>query len=181
MRICDVDGCERKHEAKGFCTMHYDRWQKYGNPLISLNVGNQYLPKPDFVATDEEWEILTPKVRQRIFRNNTVRDQRFVPTEDQKYTAWMARLKRKYNISEESYWDLYYKQRAACKVCRRKSVLCTNSRLYVDHDHTCCPMNLSCGKCIRGLVCHNCNTLLGHCFDDITILKNAIKYLGREI
>jgi hypothetical protein len=28
----------------------------------------------------------------------------------------------------------------------------------VDHDHACCQKkNRSCGKCIRGLLCHTCN------------------------
>lgn len=30
---CTVAGCERKHEAKGFCRSHYDRWRMHGDPL----------------------------------------------------------------------------------------------------------------------------------------------------
>lgn len=29
-RICDVDGCERTHEARGWCNLHYQRWKKTG-------------------------------------------------------------------------------------------------------------------------------------------------------
>lgn len=33
MRICSVEGCENKHEAKGYCKRHYKAFRKYGNPL----------------------------------------------------------------------------------------------------------------------------------------------------
>lgn len=32
MKICGVDGCNGKHEAKGFCDPHYRRFAKYGDP-----------------------------------------------------------------------------------------------------------------------------------------------------
>lgn len=33
--------------------------------------------------------------------------------------------------------------------------------ICVDHDHKCCPGQYSCGKCIIGLLCRNCNAMLG--------------------
>lgn len=32
-RICSVDGCEKPHEAHGFCPMHLYRYHRYGDPL----------------------------------------------------------------------------------------------------------------------------------------------------
>ncbi len=33
MRLCNVDNCENKHEAKGFCKRHYKSYIRYGDPL----------------------------------------------------------------------------------------------------------------------------------------------------
>jgi hypothetical protein len=50
--------------------------------------------------------------------------------------------------------------------------------LAVDHDHNCCPSKKTCGKCIRGLLCMDCNRGLGYFRDDTARLDRAISYLG---
>lgn len=30
-RTCEVDGCERSHNARGYCFGHYERWKKLGH------------------------------------------------------------------------------------------------------------------------------------------------------
>lgn len=32
-KFCQVEGCVKKERARGWCTMHYARWQRHGDPL----------------------------------------------------------------------------------------------------------------------------------------------------
>lgn len=34
MRLCSIDGCGLKHDAKGYCHQHYKRWKLHGDPLV---------------------------------------------------------------------------------------------------------------------------------------------------
>lgn len=60
-----------------------------------------------------------------------------------------------------------------CEICGDKPDV-----LHVDHDHSCCGKRSStCGKCVRGFLCGNCNRALGMFRDDTTRLSAAIAYL----
>lgn len=36
MKTCDLDGCERQHSARGFCSVHYQRWRAHGDPRTTV-------------------------------------------------------------------------------------------------------------------------------------------------
>lgn len=42
VRICNFEGCTKKHKAKGYCITHYTRLAKYGDASITNTPG----PKP---------------------------------------------------------------------------------------------------------------------------------------
>lgn len=33
MRLCSIPGCGAKHDAKGYCHAHYNKWKRHGDPL----------------------------------------------------------------------------------------------------------------------------------------------------
>ncbi len=35
-RTCSIDGCEKPHEARGWCNKHYLAWRHHGDPLTDL-------------------------------------------------------------------------------------------------------------------------------------------------
>jgi hypothetical protein len=80
-------------------------------------------------------------------------------------------LKRTYGITIEDYNFLFNLQSGCCAICG-KHQSAEKKRLHVDHDH-------ATGK-IRGLLCVNCNSMLGQAKDSINILQNSIEYLKRH-
>lgn len=33
MKKCNIPGCDRAHRARGWCTRHYERWKRHGDPM----------------------------------------------------------------------------------------------------------------------------------------------------
>lgn len=86
------------------------------------------------------------------------------------------RTVKKHGISYDQYLDMLSSQNNKCKICENEEKS-SKSRLSIDHDHSCCPGENSCGKCVRGLLCSNCNMSLGNAKDSIEILEKMIEYL----
>ena len=80
-----------------------------------------------------------------------------------------------YGITYEQYWELYRLQGGVCAICQRATG--AKRKLAVDHDHACCRGRTSCGRCVRGLLCTNCNKLLAHLRDDELAVTRALHYL----
>ena len=84
--------------------------------------------------------------------------------------------KTRYGITEEDYQNMLSSQDYRCAICGVHQDD-QKIRMSVDHDHKCCPGLFSCGKCLRGLLCRNCNLTLGVLKDEEEILQAAINYL----
>lgn len=85
----------------------------------------------------------------------------------------LSDMKKKYGITTEQYVELY--KDAICAICgSQDSVVVGNTmaRLVIDHDH-----KKEGVESIRGVLCHQCNLLLGYAEDNTSILREAIRYL----
>ena len=89
----------------------------------------------------------------------------------------IANMKCVSGCTPELYAAMLAAQEGGCAVCGTTAPG-GRGRFHVDHDHTCCPGAKSCGKCIRGLLCNNCNVGLGHFRDDPSIMVAGIAYLN---
>jgi hypothetical protein len=90
-------------------------------------------------------------------------------------TVSKARKKR-YGLTDDQYRALEEKQGHKCAICLTPFEE-LNRKPGIDHFHDCCPKGSSCGECVRGLLCHRCNTVLGMMDDSPEMLIRAAEYL----
>lgn len=97
----------------------------------------------------------------------------------------VAALLRKFNLTLEQYERLEAQQNWACALCFEPEFRIHHAngevmRLAVDHDHACCPGIRSCGRCVRGLLCYECNLLIGKVEVKPELAKRFADYLSRR-
>jgi hypothetical protein len=91
------------------------------------------------------------RAQDRDNRRRRISEGRGADGQAFKNTLWS-----KYRLRWEQYLELYRSQDGKCGICGKEQM-----KFDVDHDHACCPGERTCGKCVRGLLCHNCNVKLG--------------------
>lgn len=76
----------------------------------------------------------------------------------------------KYKISVD---DLLRFLSLPCAICGD-----TTAPKHIDHDHECCTGPTTCGQCIRGVLCGNCNIGLGMFRNNKNFLRRAADYVS---
>jgi hypothetical protein len=86
----------------------------------------------------------------------------------------------KHKITPEYYKELLEKQKYRCAICKCPLKFNSSSlrrKPALDHNHECCGGPKGCEKCIRGILCFDCNNLIAFALESISTLENAITYL----
>lgn len=150
---CIAEDCVRLPVAKGLCHMHYRRLRRHGSTALGVERICASCGKP----------FWTKQHRTRNCEPCAAR------------LPW-ARNVRRYGLSAEEALSMLDRQGGVCAICGCEP----SGPLAVDHDHSCCPGRGSCGKCVRGLLCSQCNWALGCMEDSAERLRSAAEYLDKS-
>ncbi len=108
-------------------------------------------------------------VRRRIYQEKVIKHR-----DSATYKSYLGHIRRKYDPTEEALRHLQDEQRGQCAICGGSLVYPDGSfwKMHIDHCHS--------TGVVRGLLCKNCNNMLGMALDSEDILIKGLLYLRRS-
>ena len=94
------------------------------------------------------------KAKHAMGKGETMRRRRAEPGGGRAERLW-----RYYRLTPGGYSEILERQGGVCGICGIERCP-VKPHFGVDHCHGCCPGVVSCGCCIRGLLCSPCNIRL---------------------
>ncbi|MEU0858431.1 endonuclease domain-containing protein [Streptomyces griseofuscus] len=166
---CSFDGCGNRASSGGLCSRHARQLERRGTlrPVARIR------------------RVGAARTRDEEGRKRCGMCMAWRPEGDygasratsdglQTYCVLCVRLTR-YNLTPDAYAALLEAQEGVCAICRQPDA--AGKDLAVDHDHGCCHATRSCGRCVRGLLCTQCNLGVGRLKDDPERLRVAARYV----
>jgi hypothetical protein len=155
--------------------------KKHGQLALDQIILNRISPKGKhylrcrICRNDSERKRLKIKYIKTPKKHEKTKLPDYIKHEDRNHSYTIL---NRFKLLPEKYYLMLKEQNNLCAICNKtESQLKKKSSkvkmLSVDHCHLT-------GK-IRGLLCHQCNTGLGHFKDSIDILQKAIMYLKASI
>jgi len=183
MATCSIADCSRVVASRGWCSTHYGRWWRHGDPLKMVNRWNVGACSVDGCERPAKARGYCTAHWRRVhlygdphfaYRDRMHNSHCSVIGCDRPYQGrgfCRLHLERVYMHGSPTLADdLVVQQRGACAICKRPARgRGHEARLHLDHDHVT-------GR-IRGMLCGPCNKALGLLGDDPVNLRAALDYL----
>jgi len=187
---CAVESCARKAKSRSLCSTHYARSVK-GLDLDAPIKIKKYLGaicKIEGCKRIAKWDFMCRAHAERVRSGLPVNDKPFkrvylgevcersgcsAKASSLGLCRYHYSIVRKYGQNALELVANYFLK--GCPLCHRTAE--EAGQPYVDHDHSCCAGQNTCGECVRGAICTRCNSGLGMFQDSLEIMKRAMRYL----
>lgn len=174
MKICKTPGCGKKHNARGYCKSCYNEAVRNWDIIIKRELCEAPGPCWDKVYADHmcanHWLEANGYPTKRCARcraNKPMTEFHFSKITLDKRSeicrecdSWVKAFKM-YKVTEADY-NRMLAENDGCAICHRWPEP-DERRFPIDHDHSCCndEGRPTCGNCVRAVLCHQCNALVG--------------------
>ncbi|NKX56269.1 endonuclease domain-containing protein [Arthrobacter mobilis] len=171
---CRFPDCGRPAKAHGLCSAH-DAQSRSGDGTLKPCVVRRPERRSTFYRVDGLKEC---GMCLRLLPEEEFQDSKHF--KDAK--MWHCRrcaadfhLRRTFGITIDRYEEMLAEQGGVCARCKQPET--NGKRLSVDHNRKCCPTYKSCGRCVRRLLCHRCNWIVGRAEESAELLRNLAAYI----
>lgn len=182
-RVCPIGNHEFTFEVKAgrrpvYCPDHRVSHQRNANAAALLKqrhelASERHCPRCDTTKPVSEFAATAPYCRpcMAAWMRGHRKDRPALQTRTERL--------RNYGLTQAQFDARFEAQGRKCAICPRTEPAGHGTGgWHVDHDHACCTARKrSCGKCIRGILCSNCNLMIGNGQDDPAILQAGAIYL----
>jgi predicted nuclease with TOPRIM domain len=158
MKICPKCNLEKQDDEFYKSNQSKDGLRTYCKLCDNAVNKKQYEQnKPERLKQIQKWSDNNKELRKAYQRKNKERNR--LRDRLRKYKLTVSEFSRMLKVLDDK-----------CEICSR---ILDSSRKqtipHIDHDHV--------DNKVRGILCHSCNQILGHSYDNIAILRKAISYL----
>lgn len=205
-KICSVDDCDRFQKSFTWCSMHYQRWKRHGDPLKSREYKSARRPKQEYCLVDAcvrpgaQRGYCTAHYSRLLNKGDLEASKPIVGPFDYEATS-----KKCTGCSEVKPLESFHKVNRAskyvarCKRCRNDEIRVIQiKRRYgitqEDHQAMLAAQHGKCAICgsehrlcidhdhstgkVRKVLCDRCNRALGVVDDDPELLLKLVDYLA---
>ena len=164
--LCRVDGiCENTKYGNVMCNMHLQRSVLYGSAT----------PTVECFGCKNEFRWVGPSFKSRKYCGECIQlwntYERYIPTKISNGVKVPFKL---HGLNWVRYLKLLISQGFRCPICGRHA---DDTKMAVDHNHSCCPGAQGCDNCIRGILCFRCNTFVGFVEKDPKITEGVLSWV----
>ena len=190
--MCEIKGCEQGVFARGWCSKHYTRWQRHGDPLVTTrrppstaDATEKHCPRCSNIKPIDQFGKRPngkPKGYCReceaAYQRNHAASEGGREQHRQARAKWNEGnhgyfLEYRYGITRDDYDRMLEEQGGGCAICGTSSPGGRDKVFAVDHCHD--------SNEVRGILCPPCNRGLGQFNDDPARLRAAAEYLERAV
>ena len=168
--LCTLSDCIEEHYAKGFCKRHYYQ-NKRGKLGTSIKKGEYR-----YNLVGDRWCNYHQDYHDPEDFGSNIDNSDGLKGDCREACKWRGILWR-YGITEKQFKQKLKDQNGLCPICL------VNEATHIDHNHNCCPTTYgnrrTCGKCVRDILCLQCNTTLGR-LESEGWMDKAVDYIERH-
>lgn len=165
---CLVEECGRKILAKKLCSGHYNQVEKYGS--VRTKIIREWGGSARDASNNKLCYRCDMYMHEKYFQKSKSMSDGL-----SKYCK-ICTVSSNHGLTRDMFDKIIIDQSGLCKICLRQLKAPT-----IDHDHNCCGGTYSCGYCVRGIICRDCNSAIGLAGDSPETLNRMAQYIDGKL